>query len=88
MIKLYNLIMDSKRNPLSYIPDTNTRHLVMQLLAWMWCIIFSAAVGSFVVFGISLVAHVLLISGIVITMSTFSVAKRATRGNTQYRGSE
>ncbi len=62
--------------------------MIFQILAWMWCIIFSAAVGSFVVFGISLVAHVLLISGIVITMSTFSVAKRATRGNTEYRGSE
>ena len=88
MVKTYKLIMDSKYNPLANIPDLNTRHMVMQILAWMWCIIFSAAVGSFVVFGISLIAHVLLISGIVITMSTFSIAKRATRGDTQYRGSE
>jgi hypothetical protein len=53
MIKLYNLIMDSKHNPLSHIPDTNTRHLVMQILAWMWCIIFGMSVGSITVFGIS-----------------------------------
>ena len=66
MIKLYNLIMDSKHNPLSYIPDTNTRHLVMQILAWMWCIIFGMSVGSVTVFGISAIAHALLIAGVFI----------------------
>lgn len=76
MIKLYNLIMDSKHNPLSYIPDTNTRHLVMQILAWMWCIIFGMSVGSVTVFGISAVAHALLIAGVFITAGVFETAKR------------
>jgi len=76
MIKLYNLIMDSKRNPLSYIPDTNTRHMVMQLLAWMWCIIFGMSVGSITVFGISAVAHALLIAGVFITAGVFETARR------------
>jgi len=76
MIKLYNLIMDSKHNPLSYIPDTNTRHMVMQLLAWMWCIIFGMSVGSITVFGISAVAHALLIAGVFITAGVFETAKR------------
>jgi len=76
MIKLYNLIMDSKHNPLSYIPDTNTRHLVMQLLAWMWCIIFGMSVGSVTVFGISAIAHALLIAGVFITAGVFETAKR------------
>ena len=76
MIKAYKLIMDSKRNPLSNIPDTNTRHLIMQILAWMWCIIFSMWMGSIVVFGISAVAHALLISGIFITAGVFETAKR------------
>ena len=76
MIKLYNLIMDSKRNPLSYIPDTNTRHLVMQILAWMWCIIFGISVGSVTVFGISAIAHALLIAGVFITAGVFETAKR------------
>ena len=75
MIKLYNLIMDSKRNPLSNIPDTNTRHLIMQILAWMWCIIFSMWMGSIVVFGISAVAHALLIAGVFITAGVFETAK-------------
>ena len=76
MIKLYKLIMDSKRNPLSNIPDTNTRHLIMQILAWMWCIIFSMWMGSIVVFGISAIAHALLIAGIFITAGGFETAKR------------
>jgi len=76
VIKLYNLIMDSKHNPLSYIPDTNTRHLVMQLLAWMWCIIFGMSVGSVTVFGISAVAHALLIAGVFITAGVFETARR------------
>ncbi len=76
MIKLYNLIMDSKRNPLSYIPDTNTRHLVMQILAWMWCIIFGMSVGSVTVFGISAIAHALLIAGVFITAGVFETARR------------
>jgi hypothetical protein len=76
MIKLYNLIMDSKHNPLSYIPDTNTRHMVMQLLAWMWCIIFGMSVGSVTVFGISAIAHALLIAGVFITAGVFETARR------------
>lgn len=75
MIKAYKLIMDSKSNPLSYIPDNNTRHLIMQILAWMWCIIFGMSVGSVTVFGISVVAHALLIAGVFITASVFATAK-------------
>jgi len=68
--------MDSKHNPLSYIPDTNTRHMVMQLLAWMWCIIFGMSVGSVTVFGISAIAHALLIAGVFITAGVFETARR------------
>lgn len=70
-------VMDSSLNPLRHIPDLNTRHLVMQILAWMWCIIFSMSVGSVVVFGISAILHTLLLAGIAITVATFEVAKRS-----------
>ena len=76
MLKLYNLIMDTRYNPLSHIPDTNTRHMVMQLLAWMWCIIFGMSVGSITVFGISAIAHALLIAGVFITAGVFETARR------------
>jgi hypothetical protein len=76
MIKFYHLLMDSRHNPLSHIPDTNTRHLVMQVLAWMWCIIFSMWMGSIVVFGISAAIHAILLAGIFITVGVFEAAKR------------
>jgi hypothetical protein len=76
MIKIYNLIMDSTKNPLSNIPDINTRHMIMQVLAWMWCIIFSMYLGSIVAFGISAIIHTLLLAGIFVTVGVFETAKR------------
>ena len=76
IVSCWNSIMDDRRNPLSAIPDTNVRHMVMQVLAWMWCIIFSMSIGSITVFAYSAVAHSLLLAGIVITVGTFELAKR------------
>ena len=76
MIRLYNLVMDSRHNPLSNIPDTTTRHLVMQMLAWMWCIVFSMWMGSIVVFGVSATIHAILLAGIFVTVGVFETAKR------------
>ncbi|MDC1383848.1 hypothetical protein N8500_10280 [Candidatus Puniceispirillum sp.] len=72
----YKLIMDSKYNPLSNIQDVTIRHLIMQLLAWMWCIIFSMWMGSIVVFGVSAVVHALLIAGVFMTAAVFETARR------------
>ena len=76
MNNIWKLIMDWRYNPLSHIPDNNTRHMVMQVLAWMWCIIFAMSVGSVTVFGISAIAHALLIAGVFITAGVFETAKR------------
>ncbi|MDC0194987.1 hypothetical protein OAJ82_01825 [Alphaproteobacteria bacterium] len=71
----WNSIMDHKKNPLRHIPDLSVRHLILQLLAWMWCIVFSFYVGSILVFGISALAHMLLIAAIVVTIGTFKYAE-------------
>ena len=76
IVNCWNTIMDHNMNPLSNIPDLRIRHVVMQLLAWMWCIIFSMSVGSITVFGVSAVAHALFIAGVVITVGTFETARR------------
>ena len=72
----WNGVMDMDRNPLRHIPDTNTRHMVLQVLAWMWCIVFSMWVGSFWIMGASMIAHALILGAIVITVATFETAKR------------
>lgn len=76
MKNLYKLVMDSKHNPLQNIPDINTRHMIMQVLAWMWCVIFSMYVGSVLAFGISAVMHAVIIAGVFITAGVFETAKR------------
>jgi len=70
----WNAVMNHNSNPLKNIPDTNTRHMIMQVLAWMWCIMFSMYFGSMWVFGITAIAHVLLLGAIVITVATFETA--------------
>ena len=72
----WNGIMDSKKNPLRHIPDTNTRHMVLQVLAWMWCIAFSSYFSSMWIFGITAIAHIIILAAIAVTVATFETAKR------------
>ena len=76
VVQTWNLVMDHNVNPLKNIQDLQTRHLFMQLLAWMWCVIFASSLGSFLVFGISAIVHSLLIAGVAITVATFELAKK------------
>ena len=71
----FRLTMDSRNNPLANIQDVTTRHLVMQLLAWRWCIIFSMWMGSILLFGVSAAVHAILIAGVFITAVTFETAR-------------
>ena len=72
----WNSVMNAEVNPLRHIPDLHARHMVLQVLAWMWCIVFSFYVGSFFVFGVSAIAHVAILGAIAITVGTFEVAKQ------------
>jgi len=72
----WNFIMNHNKNPLKNIPDTNTRHMIIQILAWMWCIVFSMYFSSMWIFGITTIAHILILAAIAITVATFETAKR------------
>jgi len=76
IVTSWNFVMNHKSNPLKHIPDLNTRHFVMQVLAWMWCISFSMYFGSMWVFGFTAIAHSIIIGAIVLTVATFETAKR------------
>ena len=76
IIDWYNLIMDSEKNPLSNIKDLRVRHMVMQILAWMWCIVFTAMTGTWMYLGANILIHTLLLGAICITVATFEAAKR------------
>ena len=77
----WNAVMNHKKNPLKHIQDLQVRHLVLQILAWMWCIAFSLYFGSFVVFGYTAVAHFILILAVVVTVITFKKAEDFKHSN-------
>ena len=71
----WDALMSIERNPLRHLP-LSTAHLLMQILAWMWSIIFSFAVGSYLAFGITAVAHSLVLAGVFVTLAIFRVARQ------------
>ncbi|WP_323764551.1 hypothetical protein [Marinovum sp.] len=70
----WNGVMDARSNPLRR-STLMTAHMVMQVLAWMWSAIFSVALGSYFVFGITVVGHMLVVAGLVITVAVFRQAE-------------
>jgi uncharacterized membrane protein YedE/YeeE len=68
--------MDHNKNPLRHIPNTATRHMIMQILAWMWCIAFGMIFGSWYIVGISLIGHLIFLGAVGITVATFETARR------------
>jgi len=82
IVNSWNTVMSLDYNPLKNIPDTNARHMIMQVLAWMWCIVFGFIVGSWTLFGVSAIIHIVLLAAIAITVGTFETARR----NPQYFG--
>ena len=81
----WNFIMNHDKNPLKNIPDTNTRHMIMQILAWMWCIIFTMMTGTWMYLGVNVLFHTLLLGGITLTVAVFETAKRKPE---YFRGEE
>ena len=76
VVDCWNHIMDAEINPLRNIPDLNVMLMIMQVLAFMWSAVFSITIAdSIMAFGISAIAHVALISAVVITVATFKLAE-------------
>ena len=72
----WNYIFDHKISPLRHIPDVATRHMILQILGWMWAASFSIAIGSYTFFAISIVGHLALISAAAITVTTYVAAEK------------
>lgn len=74
IVSAWGFLFDHEVSPLRHIPHLNTRHMVLQLLGWMWALAFSIAVGSYTVFAASIVGHVVLVGAAAITVATYSAA--------------
>jgi len=74
VVSCWRFIFDHEYSPLRHIPDLGTRHMIFQLLAWMWGAVFSISIGSYLVFEVTLLAHSLIIGAAAITVATYSTA--------------
>jgi len=72
----WNSVMDSDISPLKNIPNLQVRHMIMQVLAWMWCIAFGMIVNDIFAGIASMVAHIALLGVVAVTVATFETAKR------------
>jgi len=72
----YNYLMDHKKNPLRHIPDPVARLWIMTVLAWMWSIAFGLSIGSVLIMGFSMLAHLGIIFMVFFTACVFYDAER------------
>ncbi len=76
VVRSWNFLFNHEVSPLRHIPDFQVRHLVLQLLGWMWAIAFSIAIGSYTVMAFSLLGHAVLIAAAAITVATYTAAAK------------
>jgi hypothetical protein len=76
VVDSWNSVMDMEHNPLKNIPNLAVRHMVMQILAFMWSSVFAIMViNSITAFMYSAIGHVIFVAAVVITVATFKVAE-------------
>ena len=71
---MWDSVMTVEKSPLRNL-DPMVGHMIFQCLFFIWSGIFAMMVGSFLAFGISAAFHILLISGITITVVIFRAAE-------------
>lgn len=75
IVGTWDSIMDSRHNPLRHL-DLASQHYFMQVLGWMWSMVFSLTFLSIFEFGFTWLAHLLVIAGIAMTVAVFREAEK------------
>lgn len=75
IVSSWEAVMDNRRNPLSHL-DLASQHYFMQVLGWMWSMVFCLTFLSIFQFGYVWMAHLLIFGGIAMTVSLFREAER------------
>jgi hypothetical protein len=71
----WDTVMNGERNPLRHL-DMASQHYFMQVLGWMWSMVFSLSFLSIFHFGYVWMGHLLLIGGVAMTVAVFREAER------------
>ena len=76
MISTFHALMDSDKNPLRHLPKAQ-RYQLSYTLSAMWTLIFCTSFGAWQWYGSLTVFHILMISGTLVTSSTFKFAQKS-----------
>ena len=76
IVSAWDFIFDHDKSPLRHIPDMQVRHMVFQILGWIWAFSFAIAIGSYTFLAYSLIGHAVLIAAATITVATYATAAR------------
>ena len=68
-------LMDNSKNPLRHL-DLATQHYFMQVLGWMWSMVFSLSFLSIFQFGLVWLAHLLVFGGMAMTVAVFRESEK------------
>jgi hypothetical protein len=71
----WKAVMDNRHNPLRHL-DLASQHSLMQVLGWMWSMVFSISFLSIYQFGYVWMAHLLVFGGAAMTVAVFRNAER------------
>ena len=75
ILNSWDAVMDNHHNPLRHL-DLASQHYFMQVLGWMWSMVFSLSFLSIFQFGFTWLAHLLVIGGIAMTVAIFREADK------------
>ena len=81
ILNSWDAVMDNRRNPLRHL-DLASQHYFMQVLGWMWSMVFSLSFLSIFQFGLTWLAHLLVIGGITMTVAVFREADKQVKAAT------
>ena len=75
VVDCWTAVMDNRRNPLRHL-DLASQHYFMQVLGWMWSMVFSLSLLSIYNFGLVWMAHLLIFGGIAFTVAIFRESEK------------
>ena len=87
VISSWDALMDSRHNPLRHL-DLASQHYFMQVLGWMWSMVFSLSFLSIFQFGIVWAAHLLIVGGAAMTVALFRESEKQQKSHTSARKSQ
>lgn len=75
IVSVWDAFMDNRKNPLRHM-DLASQHYFMQVLGWMWSMVFSLSFLSILEFGVTWMLHIFGIGGIAMTVAVFKEAEK------------